>query len=445
VKGIKCKYCGRIYDSPSIMRTKKCHSHPKGAWCGYCTPSPLDESSWEAHRFFDAQRRRIEESEQRREKEKREEAAFLYEYKKHTPLLDCMLKKNSWEDDISECGLQIRGSDLRKLAIALANGINDKTKDAINTLYALRDGCDHVLNNVDAREDGSLGSWLEEIKWLKEELVNWNFWVSLCWLTKPISIKAAAADSTDNYENNRDDWNYWRLNSIAKLFHTRYVMPMLRVLRVLKAEPDEKDRAAMHEITSYVLSLPSKEKGFERCFEKMANQIKEPRFWSVLYCLYWMQLRPTPWDDQKLWPMKLEKKTDAPPAKQAPTAASNSETPGKISCADFAKKLWSDYSKNYSPFKKLWIYNRKTLVFDGFNDSIRKKTVAIDVAVLPDSVNVTLFMRDGNLADVQAFVNGDKTLKTLFPEIVAERLRHSHIPYAEVSAFIDKVLAEFRW
>ena len=122
---------------------------------------------------------------------------------------------------------------------------------------------------------------------------------------------------------------------------------------------------------------------------------------------------------------------------------SQNENPGNISCDDFAKKLRDAYSGNYSPFKKLWIYNKTTLVFDEYKaDFTKSKTVAIDVAVGPETVNVTLFMRDGNLKDVQSFASD--CLKKLFPEIVAQRLRRSKIPYTEVPAFIEKVLKGIR-
>ena len=124
---IRCKYCGRIYSSPSEMRKRKCHSHPKGAWCGYCTPDQLEAMMWQME---EDGRRRREDARAREVKE----AKFVREYKMHTPLLDCVLKTD-YGDEPSEYHLQLRNSDLNDVAVAFANGINSKTQDAINTVH----------------------------------------------------------------------------------------------------------------------------------------------------------------------------------------------------------------------------------------------------------------------------------------------------------------------
>ena len=121
------------------------------------------------------------------------------------------------------------------------------------------------------------------------------------------------------------------------------------------------------------------------------------------------------------------------------------EVSANISRSDFTKKLRDAYLENYSPFEKLWIYNRTTLVFERYQGSdAHGKTITIDVTVLSDGVEATLFMRDGNLADIISFANGYSQLKKLFPEKIEQRLRHPKITYAEVPAFIDSVLAGFR-
>ena len=186
MKTIKCKYCGKGYSSPSEMRKRKCHSHPNGAWGGYCTPSPLDESSWRAEKFYDSVIKDCEDFRKDTQKRKVHEAEFVREYKKHTPLLDCMLVKHFVDDELDEGKLQIRESDLNQLALDLANGITHETRDAINTIYALRAGCDYVLDTEDAQKEGSLTTWLDDVKSLKDEVVDWDFWVALYLLTEPI-------------------------------------------------------------------------------------------------------------------------------------------------------------------------------------------------------------------------------------------------------------------
>lgn len=421
---IKCKYCGKIYSSPSEMRKRKCHSHPDGAWCGYCTPDRLKAMTWQV--MEDIRRR----GEDAREREI-EEAKFVREYKKHTPLLDCMLKRElGRRDEPSEYHLQLRNSDLNDVAVAFANGINSETQDAINTVYALRSGCDYVLNNADAQKEGSLNTWLDEIKRLKDEVVSWDFWVSLYWLTKPIKTQVNAVGD-DDWENDRKKWNYWHGNSIAILFHTRQVIPMMHAVN---GKGDEKENQVLKSVESYVQKLKdekSKEKDFDprqmKCIEALCRNVKDYSFWGVLYCLYWMGLLPTPWDDQKVWPIQMTQK----------------ENSASVKRCEFAKKLLEAYSKNYAPFKKLWIYKENTLVFDEY--SVDGKTVAIDVAALPDEkVNVTFLMRNGKLNDVQAFAGKNAQLKPLFTETVAQRILHSKIAYADVPAFINKVLAALR-
>ena len=308
MRTIKCKYCGKSYASPSEMRKRKCHSHPKGAWGGYCTPSLLDESSWKADKFFESQMSQLRKWDDFINKRKKEKAEFRREYKKHTPLLDCVLSGDVGDDEPSEYYLQIRNSDLHQLAIDLANGINKgkENRDAINTIYALRAGCDYVLNNADAQKEGSLNYWLDEIKLLKDEVIRWDFWVALYWLTKPLKEKADAAK--DDFDDNRENFNYWQLNSIAKLFHARQVMPMLRVLGVLPKDANAKDKEVKKAVEVYIRKLKSTEKGFSRTFEMLERRIAEGSFWGVLYCLYWITLHPTPWDDQKVWPIQAAQK-----------------------------------------------------------------------------------------------------------------------------------------
>lgn len=303
MRTIKCKYCGKSYASPSEMRTRKCHSHPKGAWGGYCTPSPLDESCWKAEIQLNA----IRERQRERRKREMEEAKLRLEFKTHTPLLDSVLDVSA-NGEPSGYRLQIRNSDLNQLALELANGINTgkESRDAINTIYALRAGCDYVLGNTDAQKNGSLNTWLGKIKQLKDEVTSWDFWVALYWLTKPIKDKADAAEN--DFETNRENWNYWRLNSIAKLFHSRQVQPMLRVLGVVKEDDRGKYKEVKNTIETYIHHLKSTEKGFSRIFELLERRIAEGSFWGVLYCLYWMELRPTPWNDQKVWPIQAAKK-----------------------------------------------------------------------------------------------------------------------------------------
>jgi len=308
MKGIKCKYCGKIYDSPSIMRTKKCHSHPKGAWCGYCTPERLDEFMWEQERASE----NIKKASENIRHEREEAAAARCAYRQQTPLLECVIGEFSGEP--SEHSLQLRNSDINEFALGLANGINEKSRDAINTVYALRDGCDYVLNNPEAQKDGSLHSWLGEIKQLKEKVIRWDFWVALYWLTK--SIKEEKNVDDKNYENSirNGDYDgkmlygkkvsYWISHSIANEFHVKQVIPMLRALGVLKKEDGKNDEAIKKAIQSRISSLKSTEKGFSRIFEILEKQICDGSFWGILYGLYWMQLRPTPWSDKKTWPIQ---------------------------------------------------------------------------------------------------------------------------------------------
>lgn len=306
MRNIKCKYCGKIYASPSEMRKRKCHSHPNGAWGGYCTPDSLDESEWKSEKFYDSLLKHFEDQEEDDRKRKMHEAELVREYKKHTPLLDCMLGKSIVGDEIGDYKLKIRNSDLNQLALDLANGITTRNRDAINTIYALRTGCDYVLNNVDAQKEGSLCAWLGEIKRLKYEVVYWEFWVALYWLTKPFKVKAAAA--RNDYENDYNNYKYWIENSIATVFHVRQVLPMLRAAN---KKGDENDKAVMDAVAAHVSELKSeksKEKGVGlrqlRCIETLCRRINDFSFWSVLYCLYWMKLRPTPWSDQKVWPIQ---------------------------------------------------------------------------------------------------------------------------------------------
>lgn len=310
MRTIKCKYCGKSYASPSEMRKRKCRSHPKGVWGGYCTPNPLEETGWKADKFFESQMARIRELDDCQRTIKANSERHKSEYKKHTPLITW----GTWyTDHPSEINLQIREANLNELSRDLANGINKgkENRDAINTIYALRAGCAYVWNNPEAQKEGHLNSWLKEIKQLKDEVTSWDFWVGLYWLTKPIKDQADAAN--DDYEDNRDNWNYWHFHSIAEVFHTRQVMPMLRVLGVLRKDDnaktdDAKDKEVKKTIEAYVRKLKTTEKGFARIFELLERRIAEGSFWGVLYCLYWIELRPTPWDDQKVWPIQVAKK-----------------------------------------------------------------------------------------------------------------------------------------
>ena len=290
MRTIKCKYCGKSYASPSEMRTRKCHSHPNGAWGGYCTPSSSDLSGWKIAQFSDDQRTYYAELKDTKKKIgqiQMREAEFRRVYKQHTPLLDCVLEECVYnESDVNE--LQIRWLDLNQLALDMANGINKRTRDAINTIYALRAGCDYVLKNADARKEGSLDTWLDEIKQLKDEATSWVFWVALFWLTKPLKAKSHEA------------------------FHTNQVLP---VLRALSNEGDGKDKEVLDGIKSYVEKLRMDkfwEDDFDpkqlRCIESLGQKINDYSFWGCLYCLYWIELRPTPWDDQKVWPIQTSQK-----------------------------------------------------------------------------------------------------------------------------------------
>lgn len=442
MRTIKCKYCRKSYSSPSEMQKRKCHSHPNGAWGGYCTPDRSEKLLWELEKHHEDQVKAEEVSRNMAEESDR----FVREYKKHTPLLDCVLKKDLVDDEPCESSLEIRNSDLNQLALNLANGINSETRDAINTIYALRAGCDYVLHNSDAQKEGSLNTWLDSIKQLKDEVVSWDFWVALFWLTKPLNSKAVAAKK--EYSTNRKAWDYWTSRSLAHVFHTKQVLPMLRAVN---KKGDERDKEVMNTIDTWVTKLKlekTNEKGFDpgqiRCIEMLCRRIGDYSFWGVIYCLYWMKLRPTPWDDTKVWPI-LAKMQEASAKHQSAKSDSKVAVPTNISRSDFTKKLRDAYLENHSPFEKLWIYNRTTLVFDKYDGSdAHGKTIAIDVVVLPDGVVATLFMRDGNLTDIQSFLNGYKQLKRLFPEVVGQRLRHPKISYAEASAFIDSVLAGFR-
>lgn len=319
MRTIKCKYCGKSYASPSEMRKRKCRSHPKGVWGGCCTPNQADA-------FFWGMEKHIQSTKDNLSKIEANSRRYKCEYKKHTPLIDSVIGGTWYDDKPSGYNLQIRNSDLNQLALDMANGINNQTRDAINTVYALRAGCDYVLDNIDAQKEGSLNTWLGTIKQLKDEVTSWDFWVALYWLTKPIKGKADAAKN--DFETNRENWNYWQLNSIAKLFHTSQVIPMLHVVN---NKGDKKEKEVQNSITSYIRKLKSesKEKGFGtgniRCIETLGKRINDYSFWGVLYCLYWMELRPTPWNDQKVWPIQAAQKDakgqDAPAKRQAKVEA----------------------------------------------------------------------------------------------------------------------------
>ena len=309
MKTIKCKYCGKSYTSPSEMRKRKCHSHPKGAWGGYCTPDHVEASFWGMEKHYEEMSEASRIIEDRRKVEEQEDGRWREEYKKHTPLLDCVLNKGS-HDEPNTYELQIRNLDLNGFAVELANGLNKNSRDAINTVYALRAGCDYVLSNAEAQKEGSLNTWLDAIQRLKNEVVSWDFWVALYWLTKP--IKDAKSNDDKNYERSFIDGDYeakmhygkrvsyWIQNSIARVFHVEQVIPLLHAVN---KKGDEKEIEVMHKVTSYVHELRSQEKGFERIFETLYKRINDYSFWGVLYCLYWMKLHPTPWDDQKVWPI----------------------------------------------------------------------------------------------------------------------------------------------
>ena len=310
MRDIKCKYCGKIYTSPSEMRKRKCHSHPNGAWGGYCTPSRSDEFNWNSGRFFDGVINDCEDRRKKAEKRKMDEAEFVREYKMHTPLLDCMLGKDLLDNEPDSNKFEIKNSDLNQLALGLANGINNETQDAINTIYALRAGCDYVLNNADAQKEGKLDQWLDEIKQLKAEVTSWDFWIALYWLTKPIK-DGKAQDEKDfensscddgDYDTKKKKMMYWVSHTIANEFHVKQVIPMLHVVN---KKGDKKEKEVMRTIKSYVCELKSKEKGFKRIFVTLSKRINDYSFWGVLYCLYWMKLCPTPWDDQKVWPIQV--------------------------------------------------------------------------------------------------------------------------------------------
>lgn len=233
------------------------------------------------------------------------EQQFRRVYKQHTPLLDCVLEY-VYESDATP--ISISFILLTQLSIDMANGINKKTREAINTIYALRAGCDYVLNNEDAQKEGSLGLWLDGIRQLKDEVTSWDFWVALYWLAKPLENKA-----------------------YVKSFHIRRVIPMLKALG---KESDEKDKEVMDDIKSYVEKLrieKSSEDDFDprqlRCIESLCQKINDYSFWGVLYCLYWIELRPTPWDDQKVWPIQEttaeEDGPSSPTMGQTPTSDSD--------------------------------------------------------------------------------------------------------------------------
>lgn len=331
MRNIKCKYCGKIYASPREMRKRKCRSHPNGCWGGYCRPDSMDEFLWVTEENRELTRRSLENLERMEREQKQAEAEFVRKYKKHTPLLDCVIGRGDDADEPSQEKLQIRELDLNQFARDMANGINSGTRDAINTVYALRAGCDYVLNNEDARESGAfLDSWLDKIARLKDEIVDWDFWVALYWLTRPIK------DEKNSDEKNGKRVAYWLVHSVAYAFHTKQVIPMLHAVNN-KGDKDEKE--IMNAIKSYVRKLiaESKQKGLDsgslRCIKTLSRRIKDYSFWGVLYCLYWMKLRPTPWNDQKVWPVRGsngdEENPSAPNMQQAPTADSGKEDLGQ--------------------------------------------------------------------------------------------------------------------
>lgn len=306
MRTIKCKYCGKSYASPSEMRKRKCHSHPKGVWRGYCTPDNADAFFWGMEKHYksmDENLRKIKEISQREEENSQR---YKCEYKRHTPLIDSIIGiRETWHDDKpSGSDLQIRHSDLNQLALDMANGINKKTRDAINTVYALRAGCDYVLNNTDAQKEGALNTWLDEVKLLKDRVTRWSFWTALYWLTNSIKDK---------------------FSTYATPFHTTQVIPMLHAVNNVG---DEKEKEVMNSIQSHVEKLrveKSWKDDFDPrqlwCIESLCQWISCYSFWGVLYCLYWIELRPTPWNDQKVWPIQAAQKDakaqDAPAKHQA--------------------------------------------------------------------------------------------------------------------------------
>lgn len=306
MRTIKCKYCGKSYASPSEMRKRKCRSHPKGVWGGYCTPDNADAFFWGMEKHYksmDENLRKIKEISQREEENSQR---YKCEYKRHTPLIDSIIGiRETWHDDKpSGSDLQIRHSDLNQLALDMANGINKKTRAAINTVYALRAGCDYVLNNTDAQKEGALNTWLDEVKLLKDRVTRWSFWTALYWLTNSIKDK---------------------VSTYATPFHTTQVIPMLHAVNNVG---DEKEKEVMNSIQSHVEQLrveKSWKDDFDprqlRCIESLCQWISCYSFWGVLYCLYWIELRPTPWNDQKVWPIQAAQKDakaqDAPAKHQA--------------------------------------------------------------------------------------------------------------------------------
>lgn len=303
MNGIKCKFCGKVYSSPSEMRKRKCHSHPKGAWCGYCTPDAFEAVQWQIYEHCEE----LEENRRRFEQIEADEAERVLEFKKHTPLLDCVI--SLVDDELSEYKLKLKNADMNKFALDLANGINKENRDAINTIYALRAGCDYVLEHADARDEGSLESWLDDVRQLKDKVILWDFWSAVFWLTKPIQDAKANDDKKYKQSYLDDDYearkyyggrvSYWINHPIAEEFHVKQVMPMLRVLGVLRKKEGEDDEAVREKISAHVLALESKKKNVEM----LSQRIDDRAFWSALYCLYWMQLRPTPWSDRKVWPL----------------------------------------------------------------------------------------------------------------------------------------------
>ena len=270
------------------MRKRKCRSHPKGMWGGYCTAGYGAEVVWGIERNVEIERENRRKLLDMIRKDEEEEECWREEYKKHTPLLDCVLEK--FGDEPSEYKLKIRNSDLNKLAYDLARGIlswnppREVPRDVINTIYSLRDGCDYVLNHAEAQKEGFLSSWLDKVQQLKDEVFKSDFWFALYWLTKPIK---------DAKSNEKHD-------SIARVFLYEQVIPMLHSVH---NKGDEKEIEVMHAVNSYVRELKSESK---RGSELLCKRINDYAFWGVLYCLYWMTLRPTPWDDTKVWPPIFE-------------------------------------------------------------------------------------------------------------------------------------------